>query len=243
MKTLCALAALILLFAIGATAETTNTLSNAEIQGRQLAQQLWNTQPAENVTNTGTLKIRLPKTSWREIPVVFSVTRLESGSLGWEATYEAVGTNREQLTITHVIGQPNRYRLIQSGQMRDLTGMEANVPFAGTDYSAADFGLEFFSWPHQTIIKKEFHNHVASILLESLNPDSGPGNYSRVISRIEEESGGVMEAQAFDAAGKPLKNFNVKSLKKVNGRWQVESIIMENVQTGSRTRLEFDLKP
>ena len=52
-----------------------------------------------------------------------------------------------------------------------------------------------------------------------------------------------MEAHAFDAAGKPLKNFNVKSLKKVNGRWQVESIIMENVQTGSRTRLEFDLKP
>jgi hypothetical protein len=243
MKILLPLVALILFFTIGATAETTNTLSDAEIQGRQLAQQLWNTQPAENVTNTGTLKIRLPKTSWREIPVVLSVTRLESGSLGWEATYEAVGTNREQLTITHVIGRPNRYRLIQSGQMRDLTGTEANVPFAGSDYSAADFGLEFFSWPYQKIIKKEFHNNVASILLESLNPDSGPGNYSRVISRIEEESGGVMEAHAFDAAGKPLKNFNVKSLKKVNGRWQVESIIMENVQTGSRTRLEFDLKP
>ena len=30
--------------------------------------------------------------------------------------------------------------------------------------------------------------------------------------------------------------------KKVNGQWQVQSMEMDNVQTGSRTRLEFDLK-
>ena len=236
------LAALVCFFALGAAAETTNALSDAEIQGRQLAQQLWNLQPAENVTNTGTLKIRLPKTSWREIPMVLSVTRFESGSSGWEASYEATGTIREQLTITHTAGQPNRYRWIQSGQTRLLTGAEANVSFAGSDYALADFGLEFLSWPQQKIIKKEFHNNAASILLESQNPDPGPGNYSRVVSRIEEESGGVMEAHAYDAAGKPLKDFNVKSLKKINDRWQVESIIMENRHTDSRTWLEFDLK-
>ena len=42
---------------------------------------------------------------------------------------------------------------------------------------------------------------------------------------------------------KNLRTFTQKIFKKVNGQWQVqETMIMENLQTGSRTRLEFDLK-
>jgi hypothetical protein len=33
----------------------------------------------------------------------------------------------------------------------------------------------------------------------------------------------------------------VKNLKKINGRWQVEVVIMKNFQAGTLTRLEFDL--
>ena len=46
----------------------------------------------------------------------------------------------------------------------------------------------------------------------------------------------------YDLAGRLLKDFRVKDLKKVNGRWQVAMVIMENVQAGTRTQLEFDLK-
>ena len=91
-------------------------------------------------------------------------------------------------------------------------------------------------------MKKEFHDNCASIVLESKNPHPSTNGYSRVVSRIEEESGGVMEAKTYDTTGRLLKDFYVKSLKKVNGHWQVELVIMDNVQTGSRTRLEFDLK-
>ena len=52
------LAGAILLTASGAKAETTNILSDAEIQGRQLAQQLLSERPAENLANSGVLKIR-----------------------------------------------------------------------------------------------------------------------------------------------------------------------------------------
>jgi hypothetical protein len=45
-----------------------------------------------------------------------------------------------------------------------------------------------------------------------------------------------------DFNGKLLKEFMPKSFKKVNGQWEVGTMQMENVQTGSRTRLEFDLK-
>ena len=79
-------------------------------------------------------------------------------------------------------------------------------------------------------------------MLESTNPHPATNGYARVVSWVDEESGNVIEATASDGSGRPLKEFNVKSLAKVNGHWQVEAVIMDNVQTGSRTRLEFDLK-
>ena len=114
--------------------------------------------------------------------------------------------------------------------------------FANSDFSAFDLGLEFFHWPQQKVLKKEFHRQCACTVLESTNPNPTTNGYSRVVSWIDEESLGIVEAYAYDANGKKLKNFYPKNFEKVNGQYQVQSLIMENLQTGSRTRLEFDLK-
>ena len=234
--------AMILLFAVGAMAQTTNSLSDAKIQGRRLAQQLYNTRPAENITNTGVFKIRDAKKRWREIPVRFQITAAPADSPGWEARYETTGTNHWLLTISHSANQPNHYRLVRPDGPVDLSGNETAIPFAGSDFWIADFGLEFLFWPEQKILKKEFHRNCACIVLESTNPHPATNGYARVVSWIDEESGNAIEAKAYDGSDQPLKDFNLKSLAKVNGHWQVEAVIMDNVQTGSRTRLEFDLK-
>ena len=115
-------------------------------------------------------------------------------------------------------------------------------PFACSDFWVADLGLEFFHWPQQKVLKKEFRRNCACMVLESTNPQPTTNGYSRVVSWIDEESLGIVEAYAYDVNGKKLKNFYPKNLEKVNGQYQVQSMIMDNIQTGSRTRLEFDLK-
>ena len=50
-----------------------------------------------------------------------------------------------------------------------------------------------------------------------------------------------MEANAYDASGQQIKNFYPKDFKKVNGQYQVESMVMINEKTDTRTRLVFDL--
>ena len=231
-----------LLAAAGAAAATTNELSDAETQGRQLAQQLCNARPAENVTNTGVFNIRDAQKHWLKIPVRFQITAAPADAAGWEASYETTGTNHWLLTISHSANRPNRYRLVRQGEPVDLAGSETAIPFAGSDFWVADFGLEFLFWPEQKILKKEFHNNCACAVLESTNPHPATNGYARVVSWIDEDSGNVIEAKAYDGSGQPLKDFNVKSLAKVNGHWRVESVIMDNVQTSTRTRLEFDLK-
>ena len=39
-----------------------------------------------------------------------------------------------------------------------------------------------------------------------------------------------------------MKVFDPKSFKKVKGQWELQDMEMRNVQTGSRSRIQFDLK-
>jgi hypothetical protein len=103
-------------------------------------------------------------------------------------------------------------------------------------------GLEFFHWPGQKVLKPEIHRSRGCTVLESTNPNPSAGGYSRVDSWIDNETLGIVEAYAYDANGRKLKDFYPKDFKKVGGQWQVQTLVIENLQTGARSRLEFDLK-
>jgi hypothetical protein len=245
----------ILLITFGAKAETTNGLSDAEIQGRQLAQQLLVERPAE-ATNTGVLKIRDGNGHRSEIPVRCEVI---VRATDWWSIYSAGSTNRATLLVIHTANQSNKYFCATNSaklvpllgdvpvpvhlfHSSPLSGSELMASFANSDFWIADLGLEFFHWPAQKVLKKEVKRSRGCAVLESTNPNPSPNGYSRVICWIDSETLGIVQAQAFDAKGRLLKEFYPKDIKKVKGQWQVESMVINNVQTGSRTRLEFDLK-
>jgi hypothetical protein len=240
--------------AMGARAETTNTLSDAEIQGRQLAQQLCEARPAENVT--GVLKIRDAKGKYTEILVKFAVIITETN---WASIFEGIDTNLasgEKLRIIHQESQSSQYAVVhvcRSGEtfsnldvwgVQALSEEERTMPFANSDFWLCDLGLEFFHWPAQKVLPKttNLKRGREYTLLESTNPNPSTNGYSRVLSCIDKETGGILEAEAYDIKGELLKVFEPKSFKKVNGQWQLQEMEIRNVQTGSRTRLEFVLK-
>jgi hypothetical protein len=260
------LAAMVLFLAAGAAAGTKNVLSDAEIQGSQLAQQLCDAQPAENFTNTGVLKIRDSSGMTTNFPVRFQIV---VGATNWQAIYTAsfvhhdntnnYGWQGDTITIVHASSQPNQYKnrsgffygnkfrgeIITMGPVGSikqfLSDKEIITPFAKSDFWIGDLGLEFFHWPAQKVLPKPT-NLVRGrdyTLLESTNPSTN--GYSRVLSWIDKETGGILQAEAYDFNGKLLKEFSPKSFKKVNGQWELQEMEIRNVQTGSRTRLEFDL--
>ncbi|HEX3856880.1 MAG TPA: outer membrane lipoprotein-sorting protein [Verrucomicrobiae bacterium] len=243
MKILSAVAALIF-FAVGAMAETTNDLSDVEIQGRNLARKILEQTPATNFVQNGVFNIRDGKGNRSEIPFRFqtSVT-----STIWSTTYETISdSNHVSLVVIHETGKANRYELYNGAPLalalpKFLAGNETMIPFAGSDFWLADLGLEFFHWPEQKILKKEVKRSRGCSVLESTNPDPSTNGYSRVVSWIDNDGGGIVQAFAYDAQGKKLKEFYPKNLEKVNGQYQVQEMEMDNVQTGSRSRLEFDL--
>jgi hypothetical protein len=243
MKILSAVAAMIF-FAVGAMAQTTNDLSDAEIQGRNLVQKILEQTPATNFVQNGVFNIRDGKGNRSEIPFRFqtSVT-----ATIWSTTYETISeSNHVSLVIIHEAGKANQYELYNGAPLalalpKFLAGNQTMIPFANSDFWLADLGLEFFHWPEQKILRKEPHRSRGCAVLESTNPNPSPNGYSRVVSWIDEETLGIVEAYAYDARGKLLKDFYPKDFKKVRGQWQVQTLVMENVQSHSRSRLEFDL--
>ena len=276
---------MVLLVAAGATAETANALSDAEMQGRALAQKILEQRPAENFTNFGVLKIRDGQGSQTNLSIKCEVIVT---STNWQSIYETVATNQylngfrlpwldvNSLKIIHAENRTTEYHLhwqhnaavsrdlekswsassasnfLVGGSFGDFrssrgeekwSGTEWVHPFSNSDFWAADLGLEFFHWPQQKVLPKptSLKRGRDYTLLESTNPSPSTNGYSRVLSWIDKETGGVLEAEAYDFNGKLLKDFAPKSFKKVNGQWELQEMEIRNVQTGSRTRLEFDL--
>jgi hypothetical protein len=252
MKKIPIVAAIFFLFAVGAMAETTNDLSDAEIQGRNLAQQLLEQIPATNSIQTGVLKIRDAKNNQVNVPLKW----ITGGDVPDQKVclYEANWTNRtERLFIfrtrnVYFYGANSNSVMtfddfpVVGNRSHQLSGAEIMMPFAHSDFWIADLGLEFFHWPEQKILKHEMKRGRSCQVLESTNPNPSTNGYSRVVSWIDNETLGIVHAEAYDFKNKLLKEFDPKSFKKVNGRWELQEMEIRNIQTGSRTRLEFDVK-
>jgi hypothetical protein len=248
-----------LVMGVGAEAQT-NELSDAEVQGRQLAREIYYAVPATNFDEKGTLIIRDRTGTITNIPIYID-NQIIAGR--WTLIYNTVMTIQPDflgpstgLAIVHKINEDNKYLLSMiKGQIiyggihgpfergaafYPLTNSQIMAPFAGSDFWICDLGLEFLHWPDQKIIKKEFMRGRGCMVLESTNPNPTPNGYLRVDSWIDEETLGVVHAEAYDANEKLLKVFDPKSFKKVNGQWELQDMEIRNVQTGSRTRIEFD---
>jgi hypothetical protein len=251
MNRVVATLASILFIAFAATAQTTNSLSDAEIKGQQLAQEILQQTPITNLTEKGTLRIRNSKGVTTEIPVTF-MTGFVAGF--WMTDYRVILTNDHMslgLVIAHRNGLSNQYIVIRKhydlteecsslAQRIQLDNTQIMVPFAGSDFWICDLGLEFFHWPEQKVLKHETRRTRACTVLESTNPDPSVSGYSHVDSWIDDETLGLVHAEAYDANGKLLKVFDPKSFKKVNGQWELQDMEIRNVQTGSRTWIKFD---
>jgi len=250
MKILATVVAVLFLVVFRSTAETTNGLTDAEIQGQQLVQRILAQQPVENFTNSGVFKIRDGNGVRLEISIECQTVVT---STNWQNLYKASWTNKvESLWVIHTANQPNAYAhdtvylaggIPLTGHLlsgpRQLTDAEIMTPFASSDFWVADLGLEFFHWPSQKVLPNttSLKRGRSYTLLESSHPNTSANGYSRVLSWIDKETGGILEAEAYDAAGNKLKSFYPKAFRKD----QLESMDMDNDQTGSRTRLEFDL--
>ncbi len=218
--------------------------AQAESEAHALVADVLSQKPSQ--TNSGLLKIRDASGLQRELPMRFEICSSATGSTSvYEAKDPGPPRRELKLTVIHTDGRPNQYLLSENGApARTLTGNEAMIPFAGSDFWVADLGLEFLHWPQQRLSKKEMRRSRFCNVLESVNPKPAADGYARVISWIElEPPHGIVHADAYNAKGELVKRFDPKEFEKIQGEYQLQEMEIRNRKSGSRTSIEFDLGP
>jgi hypothetical protein len=229
----------------GAVTEATPTrTAQEEHQAAALVEELLALRPPENVLYGIMVRVESSEGGRSEVPIRYLTTPVDDK--GWEATYEArASSNRlERLSIIHRQGEPNQYRYtpdVDSKPALLLSGAQADLPFAASDYWLSDLGMEFLHWPQQRTVKHKItmRNNRPCHVLESINPKPNQGGYRRVLSWIDRESGALIYAEAYDQNHKRFKIFTLHGFRKVNGQWQPKALQIQNSQTDSRSQLEF----
>ena len=225
-------------------------LAQGKAEAKTLVAELLAQNPDQNTTNAGQVKIRDRDGNESVIPARFEIVCTPTN---WTSIYEALaapgGPPRERLEVIHTDAQPNQYLLsepVSPGATnlttRHIPPSQTMVPFAGSDFWIADLGLEFLHWPDQRVLKYEMRHSRSCRVLQSTDPNPVPGGYSRVVAWVTLDAPhGIVHADAYNARGELMKEFDPTNLEKINGNYQLAEMEMRNRLTGSHTWIKFDL--
>ena len=143
-------------------------------------------------------------------------------------------------------------RLGEDGTRLDLVTENSTKKFAasrleekigGTGVTYGDLALKFLYWPNAEVASAESirTRDCWKLRLQAPSRDSP---YGTVLLWVDKESGAMMRLEGYDKSGQLAKRFEVISAQKIEGRWFLKQMRIEEMQSGtnkvqSRTYLEI----
>ena len=144
-------------------------------------------------------------------------------------------------------------RLGENGSRLDLvtaTGSEKfpaeklNEKIRGTGISYEELALKFLYWPNARVLGEETVRTRSCWKLQSVAP-SRDSQYWNVIIWVDKASGALMRMEGYDWNGKLAKRFEVISAQKIDDRWFLKQMRVEELQPGTnkvRARTYLEIK-
>ncbi|MEO7165696.1 MAG: outer membrane lipoprotein-sorting protein [Chthoniobacterales bacterium] len=143
-------------------------------------------------------------------------------------------------------------RLGESGAQLDVVSQNSTKKFAasrlddkigGTAVTYGDLALKFLYWPNPQVIGADTLRSRNCWKLRLTAPVSD-AQYANVLLWVDKESGAIMRMEGYDRKGQLSKRFEVVSAQKIEGRWFLKQMRIEEIEPGtgkvqSRTYLEI----
>jgi len=137
----------------------------------------------------------------------------------------------------------SRFDLVTDAGSEKFPAEKLKEKVRGTGISYEDLTLEFLYWPNARVFGDETVRTRSCWKLQVVSP-SRDLQYWNVLIWVDKASGALMRMEGYDWNGKLVKRFEVISAQKIDNRWFLKQMRVEELQPGTnkvqvRTYLEI----
>ena len=137
----------------------------------------------------------------------------------------------------------SRLDLVTDTGTENLAASKLDQRIRGTGITYEDLALKFLYWPNGRVLRDETV-HARSCWKLQLSAPSRDSQYSNVFLWVDKKGGALMRMEGYDWNGQLAKRFEVVSAQKIDDRWFLKQMRIEELQPGTnkvqaRTYLEI----
>jgi hypothetical protein len=137
----------------------------------------------------------------------------------------------------------SRLDLVTGGEVERIAASKLSQKIRGTGVTYEDLAFKFLYWPTARVLGEE-NVRTRNCWKLQLRAPSRESQYSNVLLWIDKASGALMRMEGYDWNAQLAKRFEVVSAQKIEGRWFLKQMRIEELQPGtnhvlSRTYLEI----
>jgi Outer membrane lipoprotein-sorting protein len=152
-------------------------------------------------------------------------------------------TNPDEVLELRLGENGSRLDLVNDTGTEKFAGSKLNQKIRGTSVTYEDLAFKFLYWPTARVLGEENVRTRKCWKLQVRAP-SRESQYSNVLVWIDKASGALMRMDGYDWNAQLAKRFEVVSAQKIEGRWFLKQMRVEEFQPGTshvqaRTYLEI----
>jgi hypothetical protein len=142
-------------------------------------------------------------------------------------------TNPDQVLQLRLGENSSRLDVVTDAGTEKFVGSKLNEKIRGTSVTYEDLAFKFLYWPTARVLDEE-NVRTRSCWKLQLRAPSHESQYSNVLLWIDKVSGALMRMEGYDWNALLAKRFEVVSAQKIEGRWFLKQMRVEEFQAGTR---------
>ena len=152
-------------------------------------------------------------------------------------------SNPEEILQLRLEENGSRLDSVTDTGTQKLAASKIDEKIRGTGVTYEDLSLKFLYWPDARVLGAE-NVRTRNCWKLQLHAPPRESQYANIFLWVDKNSGALMRMEGYDASGQIVKRFEVVSAQKIDNRWFLKQMRIEQLQPGtnkvqSRTYLEI----
>jgi Outer membrane lipoprotein-sorting protein len=141
-------------------------------------------------------------------------------------------TNPDETLELRLGENSSRLELVSDAGTEKVGASKLQEKIRGTILTYGDLAFKFLYWPNARLLGEEKVRTRKCWKLQ-LRAPSRESTYSNVLLWVDQASGALMRMEGYDWDAKLIKRFEVVSAQKIEGRWFLKQMRVEQFQPGT----------